>query len=74
MTPLGQADHDSVVEALNRNARYIRKRVTPALRQMKYMPELRFRDDTSFENYRRIDDLLRSPRVMRDLGNDGDGE
>jgi ribosome-binding factor A len=74
VTPLGQADHDSVVDALNRNARYIRKRVTPALRQMKYMPELRFRDDTSFENYRRIDDLLRSPRVMRDLDKDGDGE
>ncbi len=67
VTPLGQADHGAVVDALNRNARYIRKRVTPALRQMKYMPELRFRDDTSFENYRKIDDLLRSPEVMRDL-------
>ena len=67
VTPLGQADHGAVVDALNSNARYIRKRVTPALRQMKYMPELRFRDDTSFENYRKIDDLLRSPEVMRDL-------
>ena len=35
VTPLGQTDHEAVVEALNRNARYIRKRVTPALRQMK---------------------------------------
>lgn len=74
ITPLGQADHASVVDALNRNARYIRKRVTPALRQMKYMPDVRFRDDTSFDNYRKIDDLLRSPEVMRDLekGSDGD--
>ena len=72
VTPLGQTDHEAVVEALNRNARYIRKRVTPALRQMKYMPELRFRDDTSFENYRKIDDLLRSPEVMRDLDTDSE--
>ncbi len=76
VTPLGAADHDAVVEALNRNARFIRKQVTPALRQMKYMPELRFRDDTSFENYRRIDSLLRSPQVQRDLarGDDEDGD
>ena len=74
VTPLGQTDHDAVVDALNRNARYIRKRVTPALRQMKYMPELRFRDDTSFENYRKIDDLLRSPEVVRDLDPDSESE
>ncbi len=67
VTPLGQTDHAPIVEALNKNARYIRKRVTPALRQMKYMPDLRFRDDTSFDNYQRIDELLRSPQVLRDL-------
>lgn len=74
VTPLGQADHASIVEALNKNARYIRKRVTPALRQMKYMPEMRFRDDTSFDNYQRIDELLRSPQVQRDLDHDDDGK
>jgi len=75
VTPLGDIDHASVVDALNRNGRYIRKQVTPALRQLKYMPDLRFRDDTSFENYRRIDALLRSPAVLRDLEHDdGDGK
>ncbi|MEM6463166.1 MAG: 30S ribosome-binding factor RbfA [Pseudomonadota bacterium] len=74
VTPLGDTDHAELVEALNRNARYIRKRVTPALRQMKYMPDLRFRDDTSFDNYQKIDELLRSPGVMRDLENGGDGD
>jgi ribosome-binding factor A len=34
---------------------------------MKYMPEVRFRDDTSFDNYKKIDALLRSPEVQRDL-------
>lgn len=74
VTPLGQSDHDSIVAALNKNARYIRKRVTPALRQMKYMPEIRFRDDTSFDNYQRIDELLRSPQVQRDLRHDDEDE
>lgn len=68
VTPLGQADHDAIIAALNRHARFLRGRVTPLIRQMKYMPELRFRDDTSFDNYSKIDALLRSPEVARDLG------
>ena len=67
VTPLGNANHDQIVAALNRNARFIRGKIGPALRQMKYMPEVRFRDDTSFENFRRIDELLKSPEVARDL-------
>jgi ribosome-binding factor A len=67
VTPLGERDHDALVAALNRNARAVRKHITPALRQMKYMPEIRFRDDTSFDNYQKIDELLRSPEVARDL-------
>ena len=71
ITPLGVSDHSIVIEALNRNARFIRGRLGQQLRQMKYMPEVRFRDDTSFDNYKKIDELLRSPEVMRDL-EDGD--
>ncbi len=67
VTPLGSTDHDETVAALNRNAKFIRGRLGNALRQMKYMPELRFRDDTSFDNYKKIDELLRSPEVARDL-------
>ncbi|MBW9052243.1 30S ribosome-binding factor RbfA [Rhizobium mesosinicum] len=70
VTPLGVSDHSVVIEALNRNAKFIRGRLGPQLRQMKYMPEVRFRDDTSFDNYKKIDDLLRSPEVSRDLDND----
>ena len=70
VTPLGVADHDIVIEALNRHAKYIRGRLGPQLRQMKYMPEVRFRDDTSFDNYKKIDALLRSPEVPRDLKDD----
>jgi len=70
VTPLGVSDHTIVINALNRNAKFIRGRLGPQLRQMKYMPEVRFRDDTSFDNYKKIDDLLRSPEVSRDLDND----
>jgi ribosome-binding factor A len=67
VTPLGLPDHQGVIDALNRNAKYIRGRMGGQLRQMKYMPEVRFRDDTSFDNYKKIDELLRSPEVQRDL-------
>ena len=67
VTPLGVSDHSVVIEALNRHAKFIRGRLGPQLRQMKYMPEVRFRDDTSFDNYKKIDELLRSPEVQRDI-------
>lgn len=70
VSPLGAADDAAVIEALNRNARFIRGRMTPSLRQMKYMPEFRFRLDTSYDNMSRIDQLLRSPEVARDLDRD----
>jgi len=72
VTPLGVSDHSVVIEALNRHAKFIRGRLGPQLRQMKYMPEVRFRDDTSFDNYKKIDELLRSPEVSRDLDGDND--
>jgi len=73
VAPLGMTDHTAVIEALNKHAKFIRGRMGPQLRQMKYMPDVRFRDDTSFDNYQKIDALLRSPEVQRDLG-PGDDE
>ncbi|WP_163265112.1 30S ribosome-binding factor RbfA [Chelativorans alearense] len=70
VSPLGVEDKEKVVAALNRNARFIRGRAAPALRQMKYMPEFRFRLDTSFDNFEKIDKLLKSPEVARDLDNE----
>ncbi len=70
VSPLGAKDDDAVIEALNRNAKFIRGRVSSALRQMKYMPEFRFRRDTSYDNFAKIDEILRSPEVVRDLDKD----
>ena len=67
VAPLAAADDDAIIKALARNAKFIRGRVSGALRQMKYMPEFRFRLDTSYDNMARIDNLLRSPEVARDL-------
>lgn len=74
VTPLGVADHTNVIAALNRNAKFLRGRIGAQLRNMKYMPELRFRDDTSFDNYKKIDELLRSPEVQRDLAASNEDE
>lgn len=74
VSPLGARDDEAVVQALNRNAKFIRGRVTSALRQMKYMPEFRFRRDTSYDNFARINELLHSPEVARDLEADDDKE
>ena len=70
VAPLGAKDADAVVEALNKHAKFVRGRVSGALRQMKFMPEFRFKLDTSFDNFARINDLLKSPEVARDLGPD----
>ncbi|MCG7508916.1 30S ribosome-binding factor RbfA [Mesorhizobium retamae] len=72
VSPLGAKDDKAVIEALNRNARFIRGRISPALRQMKYMPEFRFRLDTSYDNFSKINELLHSPEVARDLGHHED--
>ncbi|GGA89539.1 ribosome-binding factor A [Brucella endophytica] len=78
IAPIGALDAEAVIKALNVHAKFIRGRVAPGLRQMKYMPEFRFRLDTSFDNFSKIDALLRSPEVSRDLPNprrdDGDGD
>jgi ribosome-binding factor A len=72
VSPLGAKDTDAVVEALNKHAKFVRGRVSGALRQMKFMPEFRFKLDTSFDNFARINDLLKSPEVARDLDADDD--
>lgn len=67
VTPLGDADGQAVIKALASHAKFIRGRVSQYLNQLKYMPEFRFRIDTSFDNFSKIDALLRSPEVARDL-------
>jgi ribosome-binding factor A len=71
VTPLGGADLDRTVAALNRAAGYLRGRLGRMVR-LKFLPTLRFEADRSFDAATRIDALLRDPRVARDLDADRD--
>jgi len=57
--PLGGADTEEVLAALERNRRFIRGVVARAV-NLKFAPEIRFRKDESFESGERIDRLLDS--------------
>lgn len=71
--PLGGKEIAPVLKALGANARALRMEVARRV-ELKSVPELRFRKDTSFEEGARIDALLRSPDVARDLDADGENE
>jgi len=74
ITAFGQKDMQPIVKALAANAKFIRGRVSPVLRDMKHMPAFRFRPDTSFDNFSKIDALLKKPEVARDLADDENNE
>lgn len=69
--PLGGERAAEIVEALNRHRRFIRGRIAPEL-ELKFAPEVKFFVDTTFDEFGRIDALLRSERVQRDLHKDDD--
>ncbi len=71
--PLGGSGEKEVISALNRNKKRIRGLLSQKL-TLKYMPGLSFELDRSFQASRKIDDLLRSPDVSRDLGKDPEGQ
>ena len=70
--PLGGMHAEEIVAALNRHRKFVRGRVAPQI-NMKFAPEVRFYVDDTFEEASRIDSLLRSDKVQRDL-DDEDGE
>jgi ribosome-binding factor A len=67
--PLGDADAEDVIEALNRHRRFIRGEIAHAV-NLKFAPDIRFRRDESFEEASRIDALLASPKVRQDVEKD----
>jgi ribosome-binding factor A len=71
--PLGGRDGETVIAALERNKRYLRGVVARKV-NLKFAPDIRFRIDERFDEAERIEKLLRSPAVKRDLGGDGGGE
>jgi ribosome-binding factor A len=64
--PLGGRDEQDVLGALERNNRYVRGEIARRV-NLKFAPEIRFRIDERFDEAERIEKLLRTPAVQRDL-------
>jgi ribosome-binding factor A len=64
--PLGGRDEQEVLDALERNSRYVRGEIARRV-NLKFAPEIRFRIDERFDEAERIEKLLRTPAVQRDL-------
>jgi ribosome-binding factor A len=67
--PLGGKDAKPVLEALERNKKFLRGEIAHRV-NLKFAPDIRFRADERFDEAERIDKLLRSPPVKRDLEGD----
>jgi ribosome-binding factor A len=66
--PLGGRDEKAVLEALDRNKRFVRGEIARRV-NLKFAPEIRFRVDERFDEAERIEKILRTPAVQRDLEN-----
>ena len=64
--PLGGQNAAKIVAALNRHKGFIRGEMGHMI-VLKFTPELRFIEDDSFAEAQKIEDLLKSERVRRDL-------
>lgn len=71
--PLGGRDTEAVLEALERHRKFLRTEVAHRI-SMKYAPDLRFKLDESFDYGAKMDALLASPEVRRDLTREDDEE
>ncbi|MGD0420157.1 MAG: 30S ribosome-binding factor RbfA [Xanthobacteraceae bacterium] len=66
IVPLGGRDEQKVLDALETNKRYMRGEIARRI-NLKFAPEIRFRIDDRFDEAERIEKLLQTPEVRRDL-------
>jgi ribosome-binding factor A len=71
--PLGGRDEKEVLDAFERNKRYMRGEIARRV-NLKFAPEIRFRMDERFDEAERIEKLLRTPVVQRDLADEKDDD
>lgn len=64
--PLGGRDAKDVIKALDRHRAFLRGEIARKI-NLKFAPDVRFKVDDSFDNAARIDALLNSEKVRRDL-------
>lgn len=70
--PLGGRDLETVMPALERARGELRRAVGHAVK-LKFVPELRFTVDDTFDKMDETRRLLSDPRVQRDLAGNGNG-
>src|SRR5881275_787166 len=71
--PLGGRDTETVIAALERNKKFLRGEVARRV-NLKFAPDVRFRVDERFDEAERIEKLLRTPAVQKDLDHNSDDE
>jgi ribosome-binding factor A len=71
--PLGGHDTEVVIAALERNKKFLRGEVARRV-NLKFAPDVRFRVDERFDEAERIEKLLRTPAVQKDLEQDPDSD
>jgi ribosome-binding factor A len=71
--PLGGRDQNEVLAALERNRRFLRGEIARHI-NLKFAPDIRFEIDKRFDEAERIEKLLRTPAVRRDLDGAKDDE
>ncbi len=64
--PLGGDHEREVLAALDRNKKLLRQEVARRI-NLKFAPDLRFHRDETFDEFARIDALLRTEKVQRDV-------
>ncbi|MBY0355925.1 MAG: 30S ribosome-binding factor RbfA [Rickettsiales bacterium] len=64
---LGGAHVDVIVDILNEHCGEFRHQVTRQVAHLRYSPKIRFKKDESFEEAQKISNLMRDPRVQRDI-------
>jgi ribosome-binding factor A len=64
--PLGGKDTAAVLAALEKHKKFIRAEIAQTL-DLRYAPDIRFREDETFDEVSRIDRLLYSEKVRRDV-------
>jgi ribosome-binding factor A len=67
--PMGGRDAQAVLAAFERNKKFLRGEIAHRV-NVKFAPDIRFRIDERFAEAERIDRLLHSPAVARDLEKD----
>jgi len=71
--PMGGRDADEVLAAFEHNKKFLRAEIAHRI-NLKFAPDIRFRIDESFAEGERIDKLLRSPAMKRDLDDEGEDD